>query len=224
MAKISTLEKMRARVLFLGDFPNSRKFLPAIVDEEINNAIEDTWDVLIDSRPEYYVLEQTPAPVTVAGNDTVALAPTLLHLRKAEIFDGSRWRKLKVINLAESHRVRIGSGRPIRYRIQGSSLKLYPLPDSAYQMRIYYTPSFVDLVADTDTFDGINGFEEHAIVGAIYKLKMREQMPSNEWLQELQRLETKMRAAAKLDTGEPYYLAGGARLDDWGDGDDWELM
>lgn len=222
MAKVSTLAELRARVAFEGDFPNSSKFTPTILTAKVNEGIEETWSVLTDARPDYYTREQSPAPVTVAGVDQVALPLDLLHLRKVELLDGDRAYKLMTINLAESHRVRRGSGRPSRYRPQGTALKLYPPPEAAYTLRIYYIPAFTNLAADGDTFDGINGFEDHAVALAIYRLKLREQMPVGDWLGEVQRIEQKMRGDAKLDTGEPFYLSGGGRREGSA-GDDWEL-
>jgi hypothetical protein len=220
--KVSTLAELRARVAFEGDFPNSSKFTPAILTAKVNEGIEETWGVLTDARPDYYTQEQTPAPVTVAGVDQVVLPLDLLHLRKVELMDGDRAYKLMTVNLAEAHRVRRGSARPVRYRIQGTNLKLYPTPEAAYTLRIYYIPAFTNLVETDDFFDGINGFEDHAVALAIYRLKLREQMPVGEWLGEVQRLERKMRGDAKLDVGEPYYLSGGGRRVGSGS-DDWEL-
>lgn len=212
MAKTSTLAQMRDRVRFLGDFVNSRKFTDAIIDREVNSAVEDTWNVLVSARPDYYTTEQLPS--TVAGADSVALAADFFRLRKVEIADGTRWIHLKRIELNETHRYSTSQARPTRYRLQGSTLKLYRTPDRAYSLRVFYIPSKANMVADGDIFDGINGFEEHAVVGAVMKLKLREQMPAGEWFSELSRLEKSVRGAANnLDVGQPFYLAGMQRLD-----------
>lgn len=217
--KVTTLGDMRDRVKFLGDFPNSRKFTVAILNREINNSIEDTYNLLLAARPDYYLLEQTPAPSTTPNSDTVALAPNFYRLRKVEInFGEPRYRRLDLLNLNETHKVTVTALRPRWYRFQGSTLRLYPTPTQAWQMRIFYHAAFLDLVADADTFDTINGFEEHAIVATVYRLKMREQMPAGEWGAELQRQEQLVRTnAADLDSGQPFYLSGGEHDDD----DDW---
>jgi hypothetical protein len=217
--KTATLITMRDRVRFLGDFPNSRRITDAVITAELNNAIEDTWNILTRARPDYYTKEQ--APSTVAGVATVALAPDFYKLRKVEINVGAdRPLKMSAINLNETHRIS-SSGLPRWYRLQGSNLTLYPTPAAVYAMRVFYLPIFADLVNDADTFDGINGFEEHAIIGAVYKIKIREQMPAEEWFRELQRLEKDARSnSSDLDEGQPFYLSGGERTpltSEWGD-------
>jgi hypothetical protein len=218
VAKTSTLAEMRDRVRFLGDFPNSRKFTPAIIDREVNNAVEDTWNVLITARPDYYTLEQLVT--SVAGTDSVALAGDFFRLRKVEMRDGARWRPLLRVELNHAHRFSDTQGRPTHYRLQGTTVKLYRTPDGAYDLRVFYMPCKSTLVADGDTFDGINGFEEHAVVGAVVKLKMREGMPAEEWVGERRRLEQDVRSHAdNMDSGQPFYLSGSQRgelADDWG--------
>lgn len=216
MAKTLTLAELRDRVRFLGDFQNSRKFTPAIVDREVNSAIEDTWNVLTKARPDYYTREFSAT--TTAGAAALPLPADFLRLRKVERRDGDRIAKLRRAELDGSHRFGLGRGRPTHYRLQGTQLVLLRVPDGAYSITGYYIPCKSVLVADGDTFDGINGLEEHAVVGAVLKLKMREGMPAGEWLAERSRLEKEVRdAASNLDAGAPYFLNGRERGDElWG--------
>jgi hypothetical protein len=216
MAKTSTLAEMRDRATFLGDFANSRKFTPAIVDREINAAVEDTWNVLVSARPDYYTLEYVVP--TVAGVDSVALPTDFFRLRKAELSNGTRWRRLSRVELDATHQFGSTPATPTHYRLQANALKLYRTPDSVRQVRIYYLPCKSTMVADADTFDGINGFEDHAIIGAVVRLKMREGMPSAEWVAERNQLEVTIRTmASNEDVGQPYYMSGRQRGDDWDD-------
>lgn len=219
MAKTSTLAQMRDRVRFLGDFANSRKFTPAIIDREVNSAVEDSWNVLVSARPDYYTRRSTVP--TVAGTDTVALPADFYRLRKVELADGDRWRPLRKVELEASHRFGAAASTPTHYRLEGTTIVLYRTPDAVRSVRIFYLPCKSTMVVDGDTFDGINGFEEHAVIGAVVRLKMHESMPASEWITERRALEVTVRTmSSQLDVGAPFYMSGAQRGGDWDDADE----
>lgn len=61
------------------------------------------------------------------------------------------------------------------YRLRGSQIVFYPTPTSAVTARLYYVPTFTDLSADADTFNGVNGWEKVVALGvAIEMLEIEE--------------------------------------------------
>jgi hypothetical protein len=60
---------------------------------------------------------------------------------------------------------------PKAYRVRGSSIEIVPTPTSAPICRIQYVPTFTDLVNDTDTLDGVNGWEK--LVALRVAIEMR---------------------------------------------------
>lgn len=75
-------------------------------------------------------------------------------------------------------------GRP-RYRLIGNKIELIPVPTKIYCVKIRYVPttiayasgggSQVDLSADTDYIDGINGFEQWIVYDVCIKAKMKQE-------------------------------------------------
>lgn len=60
-------------------------------------------------------------------------------------------------------------GQPVYYRLGGTNntgiglIQLLPYTGGAYQYEIFYVPLFTDLSSDSDTFDGVAGFEEYVV-------------------------------------------------------------
>ncbi len=59
------------------------------------------------------------------------------------------------------------------YRLRNNQIEFLPVPSGSIECRIQYVPTFQDLVADLDTFDGVNGFEKMIGLGVAI-----EMMPS----------------------------------------------
>lgn len=208
MAVSVTLDTLRNRVRFLGDFENSRIVTDERLDEIINANVRKVWDLLLRHRPEQYITEQSGNPATAANDATVTLAADFYRLRKVEWLDGSRYRRLRPINVSVAHRWST-AGSPCGYRIQGNELVIVPTPNAVYSLRIYYLPAFAALVEDDDEFDGINGYEDLVIALSIVDLKLRESMPFGEWMGRAEKLTRELIDAAELDAGEPFLLSGG---------------
>jgi hypothetical protein len=62
-----------------------------------------------------------------------------------------------------------------KYMLTGSNLWIAPLMTSGQQVQMFYVPRFTQLVALTDTLDGISGWTEYVIVDAAIKYKEKEE-------------------------------------------------
>lgn len=219
MAKNVTLLVLRTKVQFQGDFENSSVFTPARIDVMINEAVEEFWDLLLDTRPES--LLKTAAAVTVSGSDSVAFPTDLYRLRLVEILVGTDYFPLTPHSVSEAWRYQRGpaDGRRFTYRVEPGALtpfapgiRLAPTPAAVHTLRLKYYPPATDLVLDADTLDSVNGFDSLVVARVIAKLKGgREGTDSSWWDAEARRCEEGMRAAAgPIDVGEPYSLSGQA--------------
>lgn len=211
MPATKTLAQLRTTVRFEGDFENSRIISDARLDDTINKAAREVWDFYADFRPDLLVIVQAGAPVTAPGVPIVALAPNFYRLRQVEIFEGDRSHRLHEVNLSEAWRYQSGPAVSwsLRYRVQNNNLYFHPTPTTANGLAIFYIPTLTPLVATTDTFDGINGFEDLLVCRAVLSLLRREKMPTQEFETEAERLEKRIRdGAEQLNTGEPFYLSG----------------
>lgn len=64
--------------------------------------------------------------------------------------------------------------RNLKYRLQNNTLVLRPPPKkSTWFAHMFYIPTFTPLVADDDEFDGVNGWEEWAIIKSAIKMKAK---------------------------------------------------
>jgi hypothetical protein len=92
----------------------------------------------------------------------------------------------------------------IRYRITGSNIQLVPLASSGQTFRIQYAPRPLTLMQDTDTVDGVAGFEELIIIDAAIKAMQKEESDCSVLMaQKAEMLEQIEAAAANRDVGEP---------------------
>jgi hypothetical protein len=55
------------------------------------------------------------------------------------------------------------AGRPVFYRLLGNQINFIPTPSGSYSITLNYYPTFAKLVSGSDTFDGVNGWEELAV-------------------------------------------------------------
>lgn len=226
MADNVTLSALRDEVRFLGDFENSRVVTDTRLNARINNAIKGLWDLLLLHRADAYVKEQNPAPTSTPGSNILALPADFYRLRCVEVLVGSDYFPVRTHNLRDAWRIeRRGAGQPrgLRYRIQGATLRLAPTPTQVYTFRVHYLPVFADLVADGDTFDGINGYDDLVVWSVIADLKRREGTNPAEAEGKVAALTKPIITAMTDIDAEPFSLAGGRDLvDDFeDDADEW---
>lgn len=206
MARTATLADLRTSVQRRGSYENSADITDAILLDFINEAVAETYDLLVQRWADYYVTRVTLA--TVAGADQIVLPTDFYKLRKLEIVDSSApsgYRALRPIDLAESHA--LGStvvAKRYRYRLEAGNLVLMPTPNAVESLRMFYIPYVQPFTDDADTFDGINGYEELVIQFALLRCKMREELPTADIEREIARLTMRVRSAGDgRDATEP---------------------
>jgi len=207
MARTITLADLRNGIRRRGGWINSRRVTTAFLNDVINSAISEVWDILTGKWADYYSSEATLA--TVIGTDSIALPSTFYKLRKLEMLWSapSEYVRLRPHDLEASHIYRRGSGRALRYRIQGAQLRFAPTPSAVENLRLTFIPWATVLTADGDTFDGINGYEE--LVMQISKMRVEEELKLDTLgsEKEIERMKTRIRTAADgRDAAEPFYL------------------
>lgn len=207
MARTRTLAEMRTDVRNQGDYANSNVFTDAILTEFINKGIAEVYELLVDASESYYLTNTT---VTTTASQAYVAAPTDLYTLKAvDVLVGSDYVPLQKFDLDER-----GQNKYVRYqgryvyRLQGSNIYLEPTPTtSSDTLRIWYIPHATKLSSDSDTFDGINGFEDLVIEKALYLCDKRDNRPLADRMQEIARLEARVRKNAEgRESDEPFYL------------------
>ncbi len=184
MASTVTLAQLRAAAADRADqpTPSTTTFIPtATWTIYINSSIRNLYDKLIEAYGEDYFYFATPQAITTDGtNDSVALASDFYKLLGVDIQVSGEWRTMHRFNFSERNRASLtsvraqGRGELIRYRLRGTKILFAPLPASGQSIRVHYAPTFTDLSADGDTFDGINGWHEWVVNHVALKALAKE--------------------------------------------------
>lgn len=145
---------------------------------------------------------------SIDGSSSIQLPADFYKLRKVEIQDGTRWRRLFPHDLAVANVINNPArAKGYRYRLQAAKLELVPTPTTTEVLRMYYIPFAPRLSADSDTWDGINNYEELVIQIAYRRCKEREELDTSQIEREIARLTMRIRTDAdSRDAAEPFYL------------------
>lgn len=202
MASTVTLLQMRTKARQHADQENS----PFIGDTEltayINSAIQELYDMLIQAGEYYYIANED---VTISANvDTYDLPDDFYKLLGIDlVFGNGQNLSLKPFNFTERNRYNFypefgySSGNNLKYIIQGDQLKFIPIPVGSNQIKVWYAPVFTPLVDDADTFDGINGWEDMAVLDAAIKMMIKEESDPQALMLERQRIEARIQKISK---------------------------
>ena len=181
MAKTATLLSLRDRVRRRVDLVNSNFVTDAELTEFINSSAAELYDVLIGHYGQDYYLSNDTISL-VAGTDTYALPIDFYQLVGLDVlYSGD---SISILPFQWHERNRYynldGSIPNLKYRIQGSNLKFMPMPKTAATVTVWYHPAITDLALDTDTFDGVNGWEEYIVIDASIKCRIKEEADTRE--------------------------------------------
>lgn len=140
MARVVTLGTLRTRAQRLANVENDSTVTTAALNDLANRHLTEVYDALVDAGPpEYYASTTTFS--TVGGTSLYALPADFRSL-------------LEVYTTESSTEVRLV--HPVRNGARG----LYRTPSGAWTMTLEYIPAPPILVNDSDTFDGVSGWEE----------------------------------------------------------------
>lgn len=180
MAVTATLLQLRNRARLYADMRADTESDAFINGSEltdlINAEIQAIYDDLVAARGhEYY--QSTDAISVVSGTSSYALPSDFYQAQKLVLeWSSSDHEIVQDFQLDEEPELTVlsvwGRGMPKGARIVGSNIQIKPDPTSAVTARLYYVPAFTKLSDDADTFDGVNGWEEAAVLGAAVRMRM----------------------------------------------------
>jgi hypothetical protein len=159
MAKTVTLAQLRASARLQADFVNSQYFSDSDVNNLLNSSIGELYDLAVQSDEDYY---RTISTINmVSGTDTYALPADFYKLKKVRAYVGSSPTVYEEIE-------RFNDNERVYYSTSASNLPTLTID-------FEYIPSYTTLASDSDTLDGINGFEELVVIDTCIKMKDREE-------------------------------------------------
>lgn len=219
MAYVRTLLQLRNSLASRGGFENSTDLTPTVLDEIINDALLETYDIRVEQWSDYDTKSVTTT--LTSGLDTYPLPTDFYKMRKLELACDStltKWRKLHPSDLSDSTRHQSASVRRFRYRIQGSSvLVLMPVPTSSTQViRLWYIPIGPQLVNDSDAITFYVPAEQKLVLNIAYRdCLVRQDLDTSTVDREIDKLTAQLRRAGdSRDAGEPFYLGDYADYDE----------
>src|SRR6185312_1111838 len=200
MARTVTLQTLTARVKQRANVEvasNAAIFSSSEITDNINEGIAEMHRAVISVPGQPYYFESVSF-ATSPSVDTYAIGPSqavnVSDFLEAKGFDVQFGQN--IINTAkpfmwtERNRFKLlYSGwiytQPVFYRMLGKgsaqasaaldSVKFIPVPSGAFSVTMWYTPTPTVLTNPSDTFDGINGYEEIVVLSAAIKLLLKQE-------------------------------------------------
>lgn len=185
-----------------------------VSDSEFNQYISDSYaelyDLLVSKFEDYYVAG--PLTFTVAsGASSYTLPADFYKLKGVDRSSNgsSDWYSLRAFNFAQRNSRRSTnlhrSNYPdLSYKIFGNTLRFTPDDDAAGTYRLWYIPRYTALTLDTDTVDGVNGWEIYIVTDAAIKALQKEESDVSVLMQQKMMLIKRIEdMAANRDVGEP---------------------
>ena len=186
MPATETLVNMRNRARQRADQVDSTFVPDAELNTYLNTYLAELHDLLVGAYGEDYFTTSATF-TTVSGQEVYNIVTDIsvsdmYKLRGVDIFvTPSHPIALRKFNFLNRNRG-IGPSDRIystdtRYRLIQGNIHLVPAPDSGRTAKLWYVPSFTKLSLDADTFDGINGWEEYAVLKAARRMLVKEESP-----------------------------------------------
>jgi hypothetical protein len=200
MARLVSLTTLQNRVLQRAHLPAASNAgivsSPELVDN-INEGIAELYGLIVRQPGQPYYLESINF-ATSANSDTYAIGPgqaiNIADFLEARGFDIQFGQNIvntaKPFMWSERNRFKLlYSGwiytQPVFYRMTGKSsavassaldsVKFIPVPSGQFTCTMWYHPTPPVLVNPSDVFDGINGYEELAVLSAAIKLLIKQE-------------------------------------------------
>jgi len=203
-----TLSTFRTRSRQRADMVNSRFITDAELNYFVNASISELYDLLIATRGENYYVKSYSFTTNI-NVDSYALPADFLKLMGVDyVTSTTQAITLKAFRWQERNRFREPfyntRNYNLMYQVRGDNLVFIPTPNGNQQIKLWYIPRALELSLDSDSFDGINGWEEYVIIDAAIKMRVKEESPVDELLLAKQQMKERILSSSSgRDSGEP---------------------
>jgi hypothetical protein len=181
LARLYSDQRPGGNSAFIPDSDQSVNSVASVTDL-VNLALAELYDLLVGAGGEEFYVTSAALPV-VAGTALYSLPATFYRFSGLSL----NWSadSQEEVPRISTPRQRVdlmnGASWAERYRkgcrIQGAQLELVPTPTSAVSGTLYYIPTCPKLAADTDTFDGVNGWEKMVALRVACEMRAIEERP-----------------------------------------------
>lgn len=208
MSRTRTLANLRADVRFQADVEGATaRHTDAQLTRLINQSIQ-AWREIISDAGHHYFLTVTNTVVN-AGDTTVTFpgAGALSRIYGVDVEYDGEWRELFPFDLAERNKYEAGAGGneqgiPTYYHVDydSTAIRIIPECDGSYNVRFWCLTNHSDLSSDSDTFDGILGWEDWVVFDVAVRIAVRDANVNDNYqflVAERDKIERRIRDAAK---------------------------
>ena len=205
-----TLAELKLQSRQLADRENSQFVTDTELTAYINSAIAELQDLLIQAySSDYYISDYTFS--TVANQTTYALPADFYKLRGVDCaLINNEYASLRPFNFNERNRNDsfsswgLMTGPSIRYRLLGDNIVFSPAPDGIYSIKLWYIPTAVKLVADSDVLADLNQYSDFVIYDAAIKMLIKEESDPSALMRERENCSRRIvEMAQNRDAGQP---------------------
>lgn len=177
MARTVLLSTLESDVRQMGDWENATDRVPqALVYRALNQAITETWLEIVRAGGQHKVTTTATANTT-SGTRAYSLASDFLWMLAVLVTADGVERELTRVDMLHSSDFTDsggGIGVPQFFQLVGDNLEFVPTPDGAYPYRYRYVQGPTSLASASDPWDGIIGFEQHAVCLATKMIATRQ--------------------------------------------------
>lgn len=225
MASI-TLANLKTQTRQRADIENSNFITDAELLTYINKSIAELHDVLTQKFGNDYFASSTTVSL-VAGTDSYNLPSDFFKLLGVDLqLTTSDYVTLKKFEFNERNRIQNSLLRGVygssyfRYRLRGSQIWISPVPTGSESLRVWYVPLPTQLASDSDTLDGVNGWEEYVIIDSAIKCLEKEESDTQGLQIRKEQMKKRIEeAAGNRDAAFPARIVDSQRIDyESGDG------
>lgn len=196
MARTVTLEKLRGLArLYADQRPGgANAFVPdtgapsvGTLNDLINLAGTELWDLLVLARGHDYHLKDPPGTLSVvAGTSQYSLPADFYELRNIVL----KWSVNEIEEVKDIAHLGDRSDlinfrtwapwAPKAFRVLETKLEILPTPTSVVTGELWYIPTWKELTVDSDTFDGVNGWDKLIALRAAIELRVIDKLPAGD--------------------------------------------
>jgi len=188
MASAATLSDLRARALDYADMTGSNFPVEARVNDYINSAASEMYDILVNAYEDYFL--STQSITLVAGTENYALPSDFYKAKRVYYLSGGRRFSIHPFNLET---------------LDGA--KTSPLTSGSAEL--WYVPEMSLMTSDSDTISSIippmiKGWPDYKAISAAIRLLIREESDPTGLMQEKLLMQQRLISLAEpRDAGIP---------------------
>jgi len=197
-----TLGSLRTQAKERADMLKSRFIADSEWNSYINLSYAELEDLLIATAEDYKTISAT---ITVDGSQDAVALPANFYKGIGVDYDVSgRKRPMDKFMFRDRNNYQNQTEQNVlRYRFVKNQIQFIPRA-SAQSFTLWYVPVTMPLVLDSDTMDGVNGFEDYVIVRSAIRALVKEESNPAALMQELSMLKQRViDMAANRDQGAP---------------------